>query len=95
MLLDLSLLFFVLLGSKIVLGAVAIYMLLSRDATCVICDAETLPIEHPRGTQLLLRVLRLQWRWCMECQRGSLTRTVTLPVTQRKTVLPVAEPRVR
>ena len=95
MLLDLSLLFFVLLGSKIVLGAVAIYLLLPRDTTCVICDAETLPIEHPRGTNRLLRMLRLQRRWCMECQRGSLTQARPLALPKRETVLPVAQPRVR
>jgi hypothetical protein len=95
MLLDLTLLFFVLLGSKLVLGAVVIYLLLSRDTTCVICDAEMLPIVHPRGTHRVLRVLHLQRRWCMECQRGSLTRALPSAVAQRETLLPVAQPRIR
>src|SRR5687767_3984843 len=95
MLFDLLFLFFVLLGSKIVIGAVAIYLLLSRDATCVTCDAEMLPIEHPRGTIRLLRALRLQRRWCMECQRGALTRAQPLAVPERQAALPVAQPRVR
>src|SRR5688500_10161661 len=94
-LIDLALFWFVLLGSKIVLGVVAVYMLLPRDAVCSICDAETLPIEHARGTDRLMRVLRLQRRWCMECRRESLTRRVPLRVRDRAALLPVAEPRVR
>jgi len=93
--LELSLFFFVLLGSKVVLGVVAVYMLLPRDATCSICDAETLPIEHPRGTDRLLRWMRLQRRWCMECRKSSLARRRELHVRGRAPLLPVSEPRVR
>ena len=93
--LELSLFFFVLLGSKIVLGVMAVYMLLPRDAQCSICDAETLPIEHPRGTGRVLRWVRLQRRWCMECRRESLTRRLPLRVSGRAAALPVAGPRVR
>ena len=95
MLLDLSLIFVVLLGSKILIGAVAIYMLLSRDTTCVICDAETLPIQHARGTTRLLRLMRLQRRWCMECQKESLTRARPSSLPQRQPLLPVPQSRVR
>lgn len=95
MVLDLVLLFFVLLGSKLLLGVIAVYMLIPRDATCTVCDAETLPLEHPRGTARLLRVLRLQRRWCMECRRESLARRTPLRVAGVETPLPVAEPRVR
>jgi hypothetical protein len=74
MVLELGLFFFVLLGSKLVLGLIAVYMLLPGDAVCATCDAETLPLEHPRGTRRLVGLLRLQRRWCMECRRESLTR---------------------
>jgi hypothetical protein len=74
MLIELGLFFFVLLGSKILLGLIAVYLLIPRDAACTLCDAELLPLEHPRGTGRLLRLLRLQRRWCLECQRESLTR---------------------
>lgn len=92
---DFTLFFFVLLGSKILLGLVAVYLLIPRDAVCTLCDAELLPIEHPRGTARLLRLCRLQRRWCMECQRESLTRRMPLRAADQPAPLPVAEPRVR
>ena len=93
--LELTLFFFVLLGSKIVLGLAAVYMLLPRDAECSICNAETLPIEHPRGTDRVLRWLRLQRRWCMECRRESLTRRLPLRVHRQAALFPVSRPPVR
>ena len=95
MVIDLGILFFVLLGSKIVLGVVVVYLLLPRDATCVICDAETLPIQHARGTGRVLRVLRLHRRWCMECERETLSRPLPSRVPERRPLLPVAESRFR
>lgn len=95
MILDLGLFFFVLLGSKIVAGVVAIYLLLARDPTCEICDSEMLPLEHPRGTGRMLKLLRLQRRWCMECRREALTRSLPLRHADRPATRPVAEPRVR
>jgi hypothetical protein len=95
MLSDLSLFFFVLLGSKVVLGAVAVYMLLPHDARCVLCDAEMLPLEHPRGTHRMLRLLRLQRRWCIECRTECLTRRAALPLEGRRQRFPVAQSRVR
>lgn len=95
MIIDFSLLFFVLLGSKILLGVIAVYLLIPRDAVCTLCDSELLPIEHPRGARLALRVLRLQRRWCMECRRESLTRRVALRPSGKLSPLPVAQPRVR
>lgn len=96
MLLELGTFFFVLLGSKLVLGAIAVYMLLPADDRCAICDAQLLPIEHPHGAALVLRLLRLQRHWCMECQRESLTRhRPRLRVGGARTAAPVAEHRVR
>jgi hypothetical protein len=95
MLLDLGLFFFVLLGSKIVAGCVTVYLLLPRDAVCATCDAELLPVQHPRGTARVLSLLRLQRRWCMECRRESLTRRLPVRAAGNQALLPVAEPRVR
>lgn len=95
MLFDLTLFFFVLLGSKILLGVIAVYLLIPRDAACTLCDAELLPIEHPRGTRWLLAMLRLQRRWCMECQRESLTRRLPLRAAHQSASRPVVEPRIR
>lgn len=96
MMLELGLFFFVLLGSKIVIGAIAVYLLLPTDAQCEICDAELLPVEHPRGTGRLLRLLRLQRRWCMECGRDALTRRREVSAgSAARSALPVAESRVR
>ena len=92
---DLTLFFFVLLGSKIVLGAVAVYLLLARDPTCDLCNSEMLPLTHPRGTGRLLRLLRLQRRWCMECRREAITRSLPSRSADRVAPLPVVEPRVR
>lgn len=94
-LLELVLFFFVLLGSKLVLGLIAVYLLLPRDMRCLLCDAEMLPIEHPRGTHRLLRLLRLQRRWCMECRAETLARCVPSRLPARRHAVPVAEPRFR
>ncbi|CAN5696949.1 hypothetical protein BH23GEM10_BH23GEM10_17120 [soil metagenome] len=96
MMLELGLFFFVLLGSKIVIGAIVVYLLLPTDAQCEICDAELLPVEHPRGTRRLLRLLRLQRRWCMECGRDALTRCQHASAGRAaRSQFPVAESRVR
>ena len=96
MILDLSLFFFVLLGSKIVMGAVAIYMLLPDDANCAICDAEMLPVEHPRGTRSLMKLLRLQRRWCIECRTECVARRRRrLRLRRPGAPRPVAERRIR
>jgi hypothetical protein len=96
MVVDLSLLFFVLLGSKLVMGGVAIYMLLPDDASCAICDAETLPLEHPRSARGVMRLLRLQRRWCIECRRESIgRRRAPSDLPAARTSRPVAERRVR
>ena len=95
MFLDFGLFFFVLLGSKILLGVIAVYLLIPRDAVCTLCDAELLPLEHPRGARWVLRLLRLQRRWCMECRRESLTRRMALRPGGKLSPLPVVEPRIR
>jgi hypothetical protein len=94
-LLEIGLFFFVLLGSKILLGAVAVYMLLPQDPRCVICDAELLPIETPRGVSPVLHALRLQRRWCMECRRETLARRSLASAVRRHVVRPVAQSRLR
>jgi hypothetical protein len=80
---ELGVFFFVLLGSKIALGAVAVYMLIPFDDDCAVCDAPTLPLEHARGTGRVLRLLRLRRRWCMECRREALTRVRAATVAGR------------
>lgn len=96
MLLELGALMFVLIGSKLVLGAIAVYLLLPTDSCCATCDAETLPLLHRHGTYHLMRLLRLQRRWCMECQRESLTRRGRqLAGRHSREPIPVAESRVR
>jgi hypothetical protein len=96
MVFDLSLFFFVLLGSKLMMGCIAIYMLLPDDANCAICDAETLPVEHPRGTRRLMNLLRLQRRWCIECCSQSIARRRNrLRLRSPGPSRPVAERRLR
>lgn len=95
MILDLGLFFFVLLGSKILMGAVAVYMLLPQDPRCVICDAEMLTIEPPHGAARLLRLFRLQRRWCMECRRETLARSARRVAPSARPLRPVTKARVR
>jgi hypothetical protein len=94
-LLEVSLFFFVLLGSKMLLAAVAVYMLLPQEPQCVICDAEMLPIEAPPAAARLLILFRLQRRWCMECRRETLARRQLLRHRASHVVRPVVEPRIR
>jgi len=91
---ELALFWFVLLGSKIVMGMIVVYMLVPRDTSCTLCDAELVPLEHARGSRRVLKLLRLQRRWCMECGRESLTRGRLRRYSRRASV-PVAEPGLR
>jgi hypothetical protein len=95
MFVELGLFFFVLLGSKVLLGAVVVYLLLPQDPKCVICDAEMLPIESVAGTARLFALFRLQRRWCMECRRETLARCVPLRPVRSAAAGPVAQTRVR
>jgi hypothetical protein len=94
-LIELSLFFFVLLGSKVLLASIVIYMLLPRDSQCVLCDGEMLPLEAVRGTRRLLRLLRLQRRWCIECRRTALGRRRRLRRAAVHEAVPVVQSRIR
>jgi len=61
--------FFVAFGSKVVLAAVMIYLLLPSDARCNGCDEETLLIRMGPGGRALSHLFlgRLQRRWCPRC----------------------------
>ena len=93
--LELALFWFVLLGSKLVLGAVVMHMLLPRDRSCAVCDAELIPLEHARGSARIMRLLRLQRLWCMECDRQSLGRMHARTRMVARAARPVAEFRSR
>ncbi len=91
-----ALFWFVLLGSKVLLGIVVIYQLLPKDRHCATCDAEILPLESPRIITRVLRVMRIQRYWCIECDRQSLGRP--LPSRRRldgASPRPVPQVRVR
>jgi hypothetical protein len=94
-LLEISLFFFVLLGSKVLLGIVVVYMLLPQDPRCDICDDAMLPIAAPRTVAGLLRLVRLERRWCMECRRETLSRRLLSSGRHRHVARPVVEPRFR
>jgi len=94
-LLELALFFFVLLGSKLLLGGIVVYLLLPRDPRCVICDAEMLPLKAAHGTNRLLRFCGLQRRWCMECRRCTLGRRLPLRPAPVRQAVPVMQPRIR
>ncbi len=71
---EVALFWFVLLGSKLLLGLVVIYQLLPKDRQCAVCNAELLPLMSPTLVARMLRVARVQRYWCMECDRQSLGR---------------------
>jgi hypothetical protein len=88
--------FFALLGSKCLMGIAAVYLLLPADRRCNLCDAELLMLATPRGVSGMLRLLRIERRWCMECRRESLCRQESRLRPLRGTAAgPVAEPRLR
>jgi hypothetical protein len=95
MLLELGLIFFVLLGSKVLLGVVAVYMLLPQDPRCVTCDDVMLPLVAPRPAARLLSAVGLQRRWCMECRREALVRMSALRAVGAPRSRPVSEARLR
>ena len=93
---ELALFWFVLLGSKLLLGGVVLYMLLPRDRTCAVCDAELIPLTAPLGVARVMKVFRLQRLWCVECDRQSLgRRRGGSGLVTGQAVRPVAEVRVR
>lgn len=95
MLLELGLVFFVLLGSKILLGCVAVYMLLPQASSCEICDGALLPIvAHPAAAPAL-RLFRLERRWCMQCRRETLARVPGSALRRFRTLRPIPQSRVR
>lgn len=87
---------FVLLGSKLVLGVVVLHMLLPGDLRCSVCDADLIALESPRRLRFLMRVVKVQRFWCIECNRQSLGHTRALASgTRHGPPLPVAELRSR
>ena len=96
MVMNLALFWFVLLGSKLVLGAIVLYMLLPKDRECAVCNAEILPLESPRAMRPFLKLLRIQRYWCMECNRQSLGRPRKSAASASDVALrPVPEVRLR
>jgi hypothetical protein len=69
--------FFVAFGSKVVLAAATIYLLLPRERRCDECDGETIPIRMGLTARSFSRVFagKVQRRWCPQCGWEGLTRT--------------------
>lgn len=94
-LVELGLAFFVLVGSKILLGAVVVFMLLPQELQCAVCDTELLPILPHPGARPLMRWIRLERRWCARCRRETLARARRSAPPPVLVAGPVAESRVR
>jgi hypothetical protein len=93
---DLALFWFVLLGSKLVLSAVVIYLLLPKERECAVCNAETLPVESPRGLRRIMKLMRIRRYWCVECDRESIGRTrQSVSGASDVALRPVAKVRLR
>ena len=68
--------FFVVLGAKLILALITIYLLLPSDRRCSQCDEETLLVRPGRlgrfGAALSLGLV--QWRWCPRCAWEGMAR---------------------
>ena len=69
--------FFVAFGSKVLLAAATIYLLLPKERQCDECDGETIPIRMGAVARGFSRVFagKVQRRWCPQCGWEGLTRT--------------------
>lgn len=79
-----ALFFFVAFGSKMVLAAITIWLLLPTDPRCSRCDGDTLLIRMGRAGRLLSRLMlgTVQRRWCPRCGWEGLARA---PRRRRRT----------
>ena len=94
--LGLAFFWFILLGSKLLLGSIVLYLLLPKDRECAVCNSELLPLESPRLAWLVLKLFRVQRYWCIECDRQSLGRPLaSRAVADGRSLRPVAEVRLR
>lgn len=68
--------FFVVFGSKVLLAAITIFLLLPSDRRCNRCEADTILIRMSAPGRALARLLggRIQRRWCPGCGWGGLAR---------------------
>lgn len=65
---------FVALGSKVILGFIAVYALLPEADVCSRCDGETTRIEVPAPLRAITEAVRVQSRWCPRCGESFLAR---------------------
>jgi hypothetical protein len=68
---------FIAFGAKLLLAIAMIYLILSADRVCNVCDAETIPIRMGPVGRLLSWISRgaVQRRWCPRCGWEGLTRS--------------------
>ncbi len=68
--------FFVVFGSKVLLAAITIFLLLPSDRRCNRCEADTILIRMSAPGRVLARLSggRVQRRWCPGCGWGGLAR---------------------
>ena len=71
---------FVALGSKVILGFWAVWLLLPAERECSRCDGFTTSIEPRRGLRTLYRWGRIQQRWCPACGEHFLARGAPPPL---------------
>ena len=65
---------FVALGSKVILGFWAVWILLPAERECARCDGFTTQVEPRRGLRTVYRWCRIQDRWCPGCGEHYLAR---------------------
>ena len=65
---------FAALGSKVLLGVWAVWVLLPDRPECSRCDGPTAPLEPRAGLRTLARWCGVQHRWCARCGESYLAR---------------------
>jgi hypothetical protein len=71
---------FVVIGARVVLAVVVIYLLTPSQHSCIGCDGETLVLTAAPGFVRIGRLFAVERRWCVRCGRTTLIRSMPPPV---------------
>jgi hypothetical protein len=77
---------FVVIGARLMLGIIVIYLLICDERQCIRCDACTVIVQAPPALRGMIRLLRLELRWCMRCERSALARITPPPAEPARAV---------
>jgi hypothetical protein len=70
---------FVIIGARVLLAIVVIYLLTPSQRSCVGCDGETITVAAAPGFVRVGQLVRIERRWCTRCGRMTLIRSTGAP----------------